>query len=104
MYFGVLAAGADCACGALAYYLIDKTASGRVQLLFKDFKAEFVKRAEADVVFICTQGDLILETIHKAIETGERQNVPIEVIAQVPSLSITDPVAQFVLTLSLKYR
>lgn len=104
MYFGVLAAGADCACGALAYYLIDKMASGRVQLLFKDFKADFLKRAEGDVVFVCTQGDLIRQTILKAMETGERQNVPIEVTALVPSLSETDSVAQFVLTLSLKYR
>lgn len=104
MYFGVLAAGADCACGALAYYWIDRRAPGRVSLIFKDFKADFLKRAEGDVLFSCVQGGLIQEALTRAIETGDRQNLPIEVVATVPSLSGEEPVAKFILTLSLKYR
>src|SRR5258708_3990113 len=46
MYFGVLAAGADCAGGLMAMKLIEEAASrGRnrkkINLIFKDFKAEF---------------------------------------------------------------
>ena len=104
MYFGVLAAGADCACGALAYYLIDKMAKGHVSLIFKDFKAEFLKRAESDVVFSCVQGSLIEEAIRLTLNTRERQNVPVEVTARVPSVLGSEPIARFVLTLSLKYQ
>lgn len=104
MYFGVLAAGADCACGALTFHLIDKMAKGHVNLIFKDFKAEFLKRAEGDVVFTCVQGPLIQEAIRLALNTKERQSIPVEVTATVPSKLGSEPVARFVLTLSLKYQ
>jgi acyl-coenzyme A thioesterase PaaI-like protein len=41
MYFGVLAAGADCAGGFMAMRLIQKD-GGRVSLLFKDFKLSLI--------------------------------------------------------------
>lgn len=102
MYFGVLAAGADAACGLLAMRLIDDRAGGKVSLIFKDFNAEFLKRAEGDVHFVCTEGVQILEAVQKAKETRERQNLPVQVVATVPSLTGEEPVARFVLTLSLK--
>lgn len=104
MYFGVMAAGADCACGALAFHLINQMAHGRVNLIFKDFKADFLKRAEGDVIFSCSQGPVIQEAIRQSLETRERQNIPIEVIAYVPSVLGSEPAARFVLTLSLKYQ
>lgn len=104
MYFGVLAAGADCACGLLAMRLIDEKAAGSISLIFKDFKAEFLKRAEGDVHFTCTQGEAIAELVQKTLDTGERQNLPVEVVATVPSKLGDEPIAQFVLTLSLKKR
>lgn len=105
MYFGVLAAGADCACGLIAMRLIDERAKGpenKVSLIFKDFHAEFLKRAEGDVLFTCTQGQAIEELVRKTLETGERQNLPVEVVATVPSKQGEEPVAKFILTLSLK--
>lgn len=104
MYFGVLAAGADCACGLLAMKLIEERAEGKVSLIFKDFQAEFFKRAEGDVVFSCEQGQAIAELVEKTIQTRERQNLPVEVLARVPSKLGSEPVARFVLTLSLKYQ
>ena len=54
MYFGVLCTGADIAGGLVAMNEI--TASKKkVALSFKDFKADFLKRAEGDVHFIVTQ-------------------------------------------------
>jgi acyl-coenzyme A thioesterase PaaI-like protein len=101
MYFGVLAAGADCACGLLAMRLIERKGVP-IGLIFKDFKAEFLKRAEGDVIFSCEQGREIADLIDQVADTGERHNLPVEVVATVPVLSGAEPVAKFVLTLSLK--
>ena len=100
MYFGVLAVGADVTGGFLAMDSIMK--SGRkVALIFKDFKADFLKRPEGDVHFYCNDGVEIKELVKKAIETGERHNFTMLIEATVPSISM-DVVARFRLTLSLK--
>ena len=52
MYFGVLAVGADITGGFLAMDSIIKS-SRKVALIFKDFKADFLKRPEGDVHFFC---------------------------------------------------
>ncbi len=103
MYFGVLAVGADCAGGLIAMECID--ASGeKVSLIFKDFKADFLKRAEGDVHFTCAQGQEIAALVERTIASGEREEMPVRVTATVPSLLGEEPVAEFVLTLSLKKR
>ena len=100
MYFGVLAVGADVTGGFLAMDPIMK--SGRkVALIFKDFKAEFLRRPEGDVHFYCKDGLEIKDLVKKAIKTGQRHNFTMLIEAAVPSISM-DLVAQFRLTLSLK--
>ena len=62
MYFGVLAVGADITGGFLAMDPIQE--SGRnIALIFKDFKADFLKRPEGDVHFICRDGMAIKELV-----------------------------------------
>ena len=100
MYFGVLSVGADVTGGYLAMRYIH-TRKSRISLIFKDFKADFLKRAEGDVHFICTEGNEIRSLIQQSEETGKRENIPVHVTATVPSKS-KDPVARFVLTLSIK--
>ena len=101
MYFGVLATGADCAGGLMAMRMIQ--ASGqKVSLLFKDFKAEFLKRAEGDVFFTCEDGSAIRALVEKALTSDDRVNHTVHVTATVPSLLGSEPVALFELTLSLK--
>lgn len=102
MYFGSLCIGADVAGGLIAMRQIDGQGGG-VSLIFKDFKAEFLKRPEGDVHFSCEQGDAIAELVRKAKSSGERENLVVRVTATVPSLS-PDAVAEFDLTLSLKRR
>ncbi|OIR08588.1 hypothetical protein GALL_93820 [mine drainage metagenome] len=102
MYFGALCAGADCAAGAFAMYLIRRKPE-KIALIFKDFEAQFLKRAEGDVHFCCDQGKEIAELVAQAAATGERVERQFEVVATVPSLS-DEPVARFKLTLSLKKR
>jgi acyl-coenzyme A thioesterase PaaI-like protein len=103
MYFGALCTGADAA-AALAALRASRKAGGRVAVIFKDMQAEFVKRAEADVHFACEQGREISELIEKADVSGERQNLPVHVLATVPKLFGSEPVARFSLTLSVKRR
>jgi acyl-coenzyme A thioesterase PaaI-like protein len=103
MYFGALCTGADAA-AALAALRASRKAGGRVAVIFKDMQVEFVKRAEADVHFACEQGREISELIEKADASGERQNLPVRVVATVPKLFGSEPVARFTLTLSVKRR
>lgn len=102
MYFGVLCIGADCAGGLIAMKEIQK--SGRkISLIFADFKAEFHKRPEGDVHFTCEDGAAIRALVQRTIASGERESIPVTVTASVPKIS-NEPVASFVLTLSLKAR
>lgn len=101
MYFGALAAGADCAGGLIAMRLIED-GKHKVSLVFKDFTAEFLKRAEGDVHFTCEQGDELRDFVEKVVASGERMNLPVKVVATVPSMLGDEPVARFTLTLSLK--
>ncbi len=103
MYFGALCTGADAA-AALIGLKASRKAGGRVAVIFKDMRVEFVKRAEADVHFACEQGREISALIAKANTSGERQNLPVQVVATVPKLFGDEPVARFTLTLSVKRR
>jgi len=100
MYFGVLSVGADVTGGFLAMKLIQASKS-KIALIFKDFHADFLKRAEGDVHFVCEDGIAIQNLVNTAEETGERQNLPVNIIATVPEIS-DEPIAKFVLTLSIK--
>lgn len=102
MYFGALSVGADCAAGALAIDLI-RQRSERVSLIISDFSAEFLKRAEGDVEFCCSQGHEISNLVAQAAASDERVKMPVRVVATVPDQG-NDPVATFKLTLSLKRR
>lgn len=103
MYFGVLCTGADIAGGLVAMNEI--TASKKkIALSFKDFHAEFLKRAEGDVHFVCTQIPEIKKFVKDVINSGERMNFPVEIKAYVPGINPQEEVAKFVLTLSLKLK
>jgi acyl-coenzyme A thioesterase PaaI-like protein len=103
MYFGALCTGADAA-AALIGLQASRATGGGIAVIFKDVRAEFVKRAEADVHFACEEGRAIRELLRKANASGERESLPVHVIATVPTLFGADPVARFTLTLSVKRR
>lgn len=100
MYFGVLAVGADVAAGLHAFYFCDEL-NVRPSFAFKGMKAEFVKRAETDVVFTCDEGALVREQVLKAIQTNERQNHWVKVTAR--DLN-GDVVALFEMEISVKIK
>ena len=103
MYLGTLCMGGDVAAGLIAFQIVRERRE-RVSFIFKDLKAEFLKRAEGDVVFTNVDGPLIQELLRRAVETGERQEATVHVTATVPSKLGEEPVARFELTLSVKQK
>lgn len=100
MYFGALSAGADLAGGLSAMREIEKSQT-KIALSFKTFHAEFKKRAHADVVFECSQGEEIRNFVQMVAESPERHEMMVHIRATCPSLS-DEVVADFKLELSLK--
>ena len=103
MYIGVFTVGADLTGGLLTLRSIQKR-KRKVVLIFKDFHANFFKRAEQDVIFICKDGAEIDHAVQQAVDKGERINLPINITAKLSQDSEDDPVANFRLTLSMKDR
>ena len=94
----------DNAAAALLGFRLLRERGNRISVIFKDVRAEFLKRAEADVHFACEQGGEIRALLDRADASGERENLPVRVVATVPSRFGDEPVATFELTLSFKRR
>jgi hypothetical protein len=71
MYFGALAMGAEL---SVALYMVDQIFMKglKSQFIFKDFKAQFHKRAEKDIYFVCNQISELQSLCEKAAQTTER--------------------------------
>ena len=93
--------GADVAAGLIAFQLV-REQKARVNFIFKDLRAEFLKRAEGDVVFTNVDGPLIQDLVRRALSSEERHEATVHVVATVPSKLGDEPVAKFELTLSVK--
>ena len=101
MYFGALAIGADLAGGFLAMCKA-KDRGKHISLVFKGMRAEFLKRPEGDVHFVCHDGLLIDEMLQTTLKTGERVNEDVAITAFCPSIDGQKAMAKFILTLSIK--
>ncbi len=100
MYFGALAVGADVAAGIHAFYFSKKMGKP-VSFAFKSMQADFLKRAESDVVFSSDEGHLVMAAMKVSASSGERVNQPIHVLAKDSSGEI---VATFVMEVSVKVK
>lgn len=71
MYFGALAMGAELSIAAQVLHRIrhDKI---KLNFIFKSYRADFLKRADADVYFCCDQVAEINVLIEKALGQDER--------------------------------
>lgn len=105
MYFGVLSTGADCAGGLLAMK-VAKESGQKVSLVFKDFHADFLKRAEGDTFFCCEQGVEIREFVEMVINSEKRHHRSVKVQAKCLNAASGkfEIVANFKLTLSMRCR
>ena len=100
MYLGALSVGADITSAMLALELI-KESKKKIIPIFKDFHADYYKRAEGDVHFVCDEGRKIRKIVKEVENSNKRINEKIIVNAYVPTVQ-KEPVATFTLTLSLK--
>lgn len=80
MYMGVLVVGADIAAGIHAFYF-SELMQKPVSFAFKGMQGDFIKRAETDIVFECTDGELIQKAMEQSADSGERINQPVRVVA-----------------------
>ena len=101
MYIGVMTVGVDLVTGFTAMLKI-RESKRNIILIFKDMKANFLKRAEGDVHYICNEGKKIAQAVDQTLKTGERVNLLVPVTATVPEKFGDEPVAEFSITLSLK--
>ena len=101
MYIGAMVVGVDMVTGFTALLKI-RESKRNVILIFKDLKANFLKRAEGDIHYICSEGKAIAAAVEETIRTGDRVNLPVPVIATVPDKFGDEPVAEFIITLSMK--
>ena len=101
MYFGALAVGADLAGGLHAFYLAEQN-QVKLSLAFKSFTAQFLRRPESDVYFICNGGDEVSRMIAESKESGQRINKMLAIQAVINYPQQPEEVAHFNLELSLK--
>lgn len=100
MYFGAMSVGADLAAGLHTFYLAGEDQK-RMSFVFKSVNADFLRRAESDVEFICNDGSKIKAIIDQALSSGERMHESVEVLVQDSAKEI---VATFQMTVSVKFR
>ncbi len=103
MYFGALCVGADLA-GGLPAAKIMLSRYPKMKLVFGDMRAEFLKRADGDVVFRNRDGRRVADAVERAAASGERVTIPLDVVATVPRRYGDEPVARFAMSLSLKLK
>lgn len=102
MYFGALAMGAELSIALKAIQKIEESRQ-RIDFIFKDFSAEFLKRADGHVLFICEEADLVRKLIEDAVASPDRCEKTMKGRAVLES----DPnvvVMNYTLTLSVKNR
>lgn len=102
MYFGALAIGAELSIALKAVEIIYSNGY-KIDFLFKDFNAKFLKRAEGDVHFVFEDTAGVIEMFNQAKSSEVRIEKTFITKAFVPTYG-NEPVAEFELTLSIKNR
>ena len=97
MYFGALSVGADFTAGPLVMNSIKKNKS-KAKLIFKDFKADFIKRATSDVVFICNDQSEVKKAVIENLNTSARVSFNLKV----EGFCGNELIAKFYLNTSIK--
>ena len=75
MYISVFTVGADLTGWLLTLSSIRRR-NRKVVLIFKDFYANFFKKEKQDVIFICRDSAAIDHAVQRAVDKGERINLP----------------------------
>lgn len=103
MYFGALGIGAELSIAAAAVVAITESKQ-KIDFVFKDYSAQYLKRADGHVHFICDEVDAVHALIEESKTTPERIERKLKGYAVVPKISATEPVMTYELTLSVRNR
>ncbi|MCW8397527.1 hypothetical protein OQJ26_01830 [Legionella sp. PATHC038] len=101
MYFGALSVGADLAGGLHSFYHASQKKLNP-SIVFKSFQAQFLRRPESDVYFVCDEGAKVEAMLEESQKTGERITQPIQIKAYTDYPAFTELAAEFTLELSVK--
>lgn len=101
MYFGALSMGAELSVVAPSLRAIEKSGK-RIDFIFKDFEAQFLKRADGHILFTCSQAKEIVQLIEEAAQSSERLERKFDGVATVEGKN--EPVMTYRLTLSVRRR
>lgn len=74
IYFSAIAGAAELATGLLAFLAIE---SNDVSFLVVGVNGKFYKKATNKTVFICDQGEMIRESISKAVSSGQGETLTV---------------------------
>lgn len=102
MYFGALAMGAELSVALMAVDQIQKSKK-KIDFIFKDFNAEFLKRADGHVLFICDEALGVGELIRQSLTSDERIEKTFKGRAVIEGKPDVD-IMKYSLTLSVKRR
>lgn len=102
MYFGALAIGAELSVALTAVDQIQKSKK-HIDFIFKDFKAEFLKRADGHVLFICEEASGVKALIDQALVSEERLEQKFNGYAIIEGRP-EEKIMTYTLTLSVKRR
>lgn len=102
MYFGALSMGAELSILLKAIQEIQKSKQ-RIDFIFQDFQAQFLKRADGHVHFVCLEAKEVAALIEKAKTSPDRLSQEFQGYAYVPTKS-EKPVMTYKLTLSVRNR
>ncbi len=74
IYFAAQTGAAELSTGILASMAIQDRGC-RISMLVRHIECEFVKKANSLTTFTCEDGEAVLETVQRAIDTGEGQSI-----------------------------
>lgn len=81
LYFAVQAMAAELSTGALVMHQVQNSGQ-KISMLVTENKSSFTKKATGTIIFACSEGSQVNETLQKAIETKEGQKVWLESIGR----------------------
>jgi len=73
IYFAAQCSAAELSTGVLATIAIAE--HGNISMLISKVEAEYIKKATSKTTFTCEDGQLIIDSVQKAIDTGEGQTI-----------------------------
>lgn len=103
MYFGAMGIGAELSVAAAAVQAIAESKQ-KIDFIFKDFSAQYLKRGDGDVYFICEEVSNVRALIEEAKTNPNRLERKFKGYAVVSEANPTEPIMTYELTLSVKNR